>query len=132
MTPSTLRSPLLLSPGVFEALAGILSVVSEDSLPDDVLATLHALHAARPDLPELALALAQRHLVAGALESARDVLEAAECHAAATPLLAALLAHTLHAQKDPAWRIRAFEADRLPQDELGIALLTGLREEAGV
>lgn len=127
---SLIPSPTLVSDEVFAALVGVLSVAADDAASDDVLATLQALQAARPERPELALALAQRHLLAGQLQPARDALEAAEPHAREVPLVSALLAYTLHAQEDPAWRLRAFEADRLAQDDLGRTILAGLREEA--
>ncbi|SFQ03963.1 HrpB1 family type III secretion system apparatus protein [Variovorax sp. 770b2] len=115
---------------LFEMLAGVLSIVTDDSTTDDVVATLQLLQAARPDLPELSIALAQRHLVAGDLQPARDVLEAAQRHANGIPLLGVLLAYTLHAQKDPAWRLLAFEAERATQNDLGRALLAELHGEA--
>lgn len=128
--PSLSQTPPPLSNEVFEALVGVLSVAADDSASDDVLATLQALQASRPELPELSIALAQRHLLAGDLQPAREVLEGVERHVERVPLVAALLAYTLHAQKDPAWRLRAFEADRAGQDELGLSILAGLQEEA--
>ncbi|WP_157782152.1 HrpB1 family type III secretion system apparatus protein [Piscinibacter gummiphilus] len=127
--PSLSQTPPPLTDEVFEALVGVLSVAADDSASDDVLATLQALHAARPDWPELSIALAQRHLLAGDLQPAREALEGVERHADRVPLVGALLAYTLHAQKDPAWRLRAFEAERAAQDELGSSILAGLREE---
>lgn len=120
----------VLSHELFEVLAGVLSIVTDDSTTDDVVATLQLLQAARPDLPELSIALAQRYLVAGELQLARDVLEAAQRHANGVPLLGALLAYTLHAQKDPAWRLQAFEAEQAAQNDLGRALLAELHSEA--
>jgi|GEM_PF-6948522 len=128
--PSLSQTPPPLTDEVFEALVGVLSVAADDSASDDVLATLQALQVARPQLPELSIALAQRHLVAGALQPAREVLESAERQGTSAPLLAALLAYTLHAQEDPGWRLRAFEAEREDQDELGLTILAGLREAA--
>lgn len=127
---SIIQPTPLVSNEVVEALVGVLTVADDDAASDDVLATLQALQAARPERPELALALAQRHLLAGQLQPARDTLEAAEPHARDVPLLSALLAYTLHAQEDPAWRLRAFEADRMGQDELGRTILAGLQAEA--
>jgi cytochrome c-type biogenesis protein CcmH/NrfG len=118
-----------LSNEVFEALVGVLSVAADDSASDDVLVTLLALQAARPELPELSIALAQRYLLAGDLQPARDALEAAERVAGSVPLIGALLAYTLHAQEDPGWRLRAFEAERGELDDLARSVLAGLREE---
>ena len=130
MSASSLPRSVVLSRELFEVLAGVLSIVTDDSTTDDVVATLQLLQAARPDLPELSIALAQRYLVAGELQPARDVLEAAQRHANGVPLLGALLAYTLHAQKDPAWRLQAFEAERATQNDLGRALLAELHGEA--
>lgn len=124
------QPPRPLTDEVFEALVGVLSVASDDSASDDVLITLQALQAARPELPALSIALAQRHLLAGDLQPAREALETAERRGSSVPLIGALLAYTLHAQEDPRWRLRAYEAERTVTDELGLSILAGLREEA--
>ncbi|WP_041675645.1 HrpB1 family type III secretion system apparatus protein [Ramlibacter tataouinensis] len=115
---------------VFDALVGVLSVAPQDTASDDVLVSLQALQAARPHLPELSIALAQRHLLAKDLVSARDVLESADRRAPRQPLVGALLAFTLHALKDPTWRLRAFEVEGAPCDDLSELLLATLRDPA--
>lgn len=120
----------LMSDVVFDALVGVLSVAPPDTASDDVLAALRALHAARPQLPELSIALAQRHLLADDLVSARDVLESADRRTLRQPLVGALLAFTLHALKDPAWRLHDFEVRSVPHDELSGMLLATLRERS--
>lgn len=127
-TPPLRFDTCSLSNQVFNALVGVLSVATLDTASDDVLAPLQALHAARPQLPELSIALAQRHLVGDDLVSAREVLESADRRTPHRPLVGALLAVTLHALKDPAWRLHEFEVRSRPHDELSQKLLAVLRE----
>jgi len=129
MTTLPQRSPQM-SNEVFDALVGVLSVAPEDVTSGDVLTSLHALHVARPHLPELSIALAQRHLLAGDFQPARDVLESMDSLVPRQPLVSALLAFTLHKLEDPAWRLRAFEVENVPHDEVSAWVLATMREQA--
>jgi type III secretion protein HrpB1 len=122
-----LSSPVL-SDEVFDVLVGVLAVAPEDTASDDVLASLRALKAARPHLPELSIALAQRYLLANNLAYAREVLESADRLKPRHPLIGALLAFTLQAVKDPAWRPLAYELERSPHDELSDRILTSMQQ----
>jgi predicted Zn-dependent protease len=113
---------------VAEALLGVVGLDVDGPAGDELHVPLQALLAAHPDRPELAIALAQRHLLSGDLADAREVLEAAEQHGARHPLMGALLAYTLHALKDPAWRLRAYEVESEPHDSLCASLLAALSD----
>jgi type III secretion protein HrpB1 len=113
---------------VADALLGVVALAVDGPAVNDIHLPLQALLAAHPDRPELAIALAQQHLVAGDVADAREVLESAEQHGARHPLLGALLAFTLHALKDPAWRLRAYEVESEPHDSLCDSLLAALHD----
>ncbi|RQP22755.1 HrpB1 family type III secretion system apparatus protein [Piscinibacter terrae] len=126
-----MRQPSAFAPlpaPVADALLGVVALDVDGPAGDEMNMPLQALLAAHPDRPELAVALAQRHLLTGDLASAREVLETAEQHGARHPLMGALLAFTLHALKDPAWRLRAYEVESEPHDSLCDSLLAALRD----
>jgi len=125
-------SPSCLSDEVFEALVGVLSVASETEVSEDLLVALQAMQAARPDVPELAIALAHRHLIAGDLQPARETLESAASASPRHPFVGALLALTLHAQGDSDWRLRAYEVESAPHDDLSESILASLRADPTV
>jgi len=126
--PTLPLSSTMMSNEIFDALVGVLAVASDDAPSGDVLSSLQALHLARPDMPELSIALAQRHLVAGDFAPAREVLEAIDRRVPRLPLVGALLAFTLQRMKDPAWRVRAFEVESAPHDDVSASLLATLQE----
>lgn len=112
--------------GVVQAFAAVLCADAGPELSAEQACVLRLLYRQWPDAPELALALGQRYIHCGDLEAAAEVLGSAHGRVPRHAAVTAMLAWTLHALEDNAWRIHAHEVELLEPDDLAQAIVASI------